>query len=281
MTGHDHNPSCTAMVSDTEETVVKCFTCHNHPVSLLTLVMDIRRRNKNDYRRDYDFGMIMDLVDEEEKHLPDFEDLPDFESEKEPQFIQFSEEWLKSFFPAAAHPYLKKRGISPLVSERLGVVLDPTEFRVCFPVRDWQGRLAGLHGRDTTGINQLRYFAYKYNGHVNTSVWLGEDACDLSLPVVLTEGPFDLAKIKMSYDNVLASLTSALSVKKLKRLVEVEEVISFYDYGTGGDHARDKLDSFCSKRSIPLTHIIPTQEVGDAGNMIPQEIYALITPILC
>ena len=99
---------------------------------------------------------------------------------------------------------------------------------------------------------------------------------DLDKPVVLCEGPFDAAKIMKHYPNVAASFTSGLSVEKCKRLADASEIITFYDYGSGGNAARKRIAEVFKKAAV--THLIPTESQDDAGNMTDEAIREYLRP---
>ena len=98
---------------------------------------------------------------------------------------------------------------------------------------------------------------------------------NLDSPLVLVEGPFDYTSVYRAYPNVVASFTSGLSVEKCKRLGLASELITFYDHGSGGDAARKRLDEVFPK--LPITHLIPTEQQEDPGNMSLEEIQELLT----
>jgi 5S rRNA maturation endonuclease (ribonuclease M5) len=127
---------------------------------------------------------------------------------------------------------------------------------------------------DKVDGDALRYKQYRYEGLVNGSVWMGENWADFDQPLILVEGPFDLASVMRVYPNVVASFTSGLSVEKCLRLGGVSEIMTLYDYGRGGEAARQKISKVFKK--IPVRHLIPTKEQDDPGNMTEDEIRAII-----
>lgn len=203
--------------------------------------------------------------------IPDWEESPIKKNE-----IVFPESWLASFkrlemFPVALQ-YVKKRGLSMAMIKALDLRFDPVQKRVGFPFRNFKGQLMGIQGRSIELIphNDLRYFQYGYQQHRNMHAWMGEDKLDLDRPVVVLEGPFDYASVFRVYPNVAASFTSGLSNEKVRRLSDACEIITFYDYGKGGDAARKKIREVL--KGMPIIDIIPTEEQDDAGAMDEEDV---------
>lgn len=245
-----------------------CFSCNSHG-DLHDMLIDLRVLGAN-AAQGYQLGKALQLianeVDDSELVIPDYSEtgpnVPDPD-------IEFSEQWLSSFqtfdkYPKAVQ-YLLGRGIPMETAKKLDLRFDTYRQRICFPIRNWTKKLVGFHGRDITGQHALRYYAYKYNEKFNKLVWLGEEHLNLDLPVVVCESVFDYAKIIQVYENVCCSLSSGLSDLKCRRISNAMDVISFYDWGTGGDTARDKLDK--SLKQSAVTHIIPEEEEKDPGAM--------------
>lgn len=205
--------------------------------------------------------------------LPEYGD-PLVTSEEEP----FPDWWLGSFQSAfqfkEAMDYLASRQVSPSMAEFLDLRYDPIKRRVGFPFRDFQGRVMGMQGRSIDPNEDLRYYQYGFKDHRNSSVWMGESRVDLDRPVVVCEGPLDMTSILRAYDNVLVSFTSGLSVSRLRRIRDASEIVTFYDYGKGGTAARTRISEFF--KSIPVSHVVPTQAQDDAGAMSFEEVVAAL-----
>jgi hypothetical protein len=263
----------------------KCLSCGEHG-DLTDLLLDIQfaLRTHPELRPKYNLLLASAMVSAEFEEMElSAADIPDFESPVEKDEHIFPEQWLESFkriqlFPQAMN-YCLGRGLSEEVLKDLEVRYDPHQKRVCFPFRNFKGELMGLQGRyigdeqtkdksHEDGI--LRYYHYGWHGHRNMHIWLGEEKLNLDMPVVAVEGPFDYAKVFMVYPNVAASFTSGLSMTKLKRLGDADTLITFYDHGHGGDSARESFEKYLKK--VPMVHIIPPEEDGDAGAMDPADI---------
>lgn len=276
--GADNNPSFGISIHVGGESGFNCWSCEKRGISLFDMLMELRLRYRRDGREDeVDWATAFALVD---KELDEFDvgDIPtDYEeAKKKPDsLVVFPEDWLASFKKWPDHPYSLGRGISKQVGMELDLRYDSSKKRICFPVRDGLGRLAGMQGRDVTGQSSLRYLSYGYYGKYNRGVWLNENRVNWNKLVIVTEGPFDLAKISMVYSNVLGSMTSAISEGQLKTLEQAVSVLSMYDVGTGGDKARKTLGKTVGK-TVNLQHYVPEEDVGDAGNMTEEAIDDLV-----
>ena len=273
--GTDYHPSMGLSVLPGRQSKFMCYTCGKHG-SLLEMLYMLRMIDK-DQLLDIDYATAQGIAEEDtDDQLPQFAGYEE-DSTGHSKLTVFPDEWLNGFPNIYKHPYLVARKVLPWVATELDIRFDPGKKRVCFPFRDPYGRLIGMQGRDATGKSDLRYLTYRYKKKANRHVWLGEDKADLNMPLVLTEGPMDYARIYQVYPNVLAS-AGGLSLPKLKRIQDALQLITLFDYGTGGNSARKKVDGFFSK--VTVRHIVPSQQLGDAGNMPPELISNLIDQYL-
>jgi hypothetical protein len=189
--------------------------------------------------------------------------------------IEFPDWWLGGF-PRAwdvgwARAYLTARNVSKKLSALLDVRCDPIQRRICFPVRDFEGVMRGMHGRATDPEMEPRYRAYRHAGKMNPIVWMGEDWVDRTKPIVAVEGPFDLMSVKRVYANVVSPLYATPSQEKLMRMADALEWITFYDRGAGGDNGRVRVDKALSADHI-VTHLHPPKGRKDPGEMGVNEL---------
>ena len=115
----------------------------------------------------------------------------------------------------------------------------------------------------------MPYYAYGYENRRNKMPWLGESWVDLDKTIVLVESVFDLAAVHRVYRNVMCPLSSGFNDNKVRRIDDGVQYVTFFDHGTGGNHARDRIDKVMQS---PYTHVIPTKENGDPGNMSGKQI---------
>ena len=279
--GKDGSPSFGIKINDNGPSQVNCFSC---PVGgdVMDLILELRRLNKENPQVDVNISAALKFVATNELEPELIDTFPDFEELgpglKKPTFHPFPEDWLATFLTGIHHPYLVKRGIPKQTALELDVRFDTSKERICFPIRTITGTLAGMQGRTIHDEVEPRYWLYDFKGKYNPNVWANEDRVNQDIPVVMTEGWFDIAKIFMVYPNVVGSLTSKIVPEKAKRLRDVNHIITFYDYGTGGDTARDLVRHFWPNAII--SDIIPTEEEKDAGKMEPGYIGELIESCL-
>lgn len=141
-----------------------------------------------------------------------------------------SEKMFHNMFPPAwqsltARTYLKRRGIGEQTCEMLGILYDPKEKRIVFPVRDRENRLYGFTGRTILkdeewkkliGYGKVKDYGFDDGAEGKKQFFLlGAHLVDLSKPILLVEGLFALAHmIEIGADSIVqpvASMGSALS----------------------------------------------------------------------
>jgi hypothetical protein len=208
----------------------------------------------------------------------------------------FPETWLDEFEKAycakpadgpkcgEVHPYLEERGMPFEVARKLDMRWDAIKARVCFPVRDYNGQLRGLHGRSVWKDTDLPYLMYLYTDqvtgerHHNAHVWLGEAWVEPEKPVVIVESVFDLARVFQVYRNVICPLTSSLNSVKLQRLTGITEIITLLDNDKAGIKAKDKLKEKVGVPMVHLEHKLPPDL--DPGKMTPEFIAEILAPLV-
>jgi hypothetical protein len=280
--GVDRNPSFGVSVDEGVEhsrrQVYNCFSCQKTGLfeDLPFNLRDFYRENPKGKRPN--FGQALQIIVAEDDHDLDLDNIPDYdEPVVDPDQIVVWPEWyLESFksvfsFPQAIE-YLKTRQITSDVIRGLDLRFDSSRDRVAFPIRDFDGRLVGLHGRHI-GEHPVRYYAYGFEGRRNRSPWVGEQWLDFDLPVLLVESVFDLASVLRVYRNAACGLSAGLSDKKIQRVEGAVQYVTLYDYGTGGDRARERLSSVLS---APVTHLIPSEDQNDPGAMTEEEVFRIL-----
>lgn len=273
--GVDHNPSFGIKIEAKKKSISHCWSC-GWGGDLMDLVMEIAKLQKKNPCGGMNLGKAVELLSDELAEMElDPNSIPEYDEKKENVDHVFSDVWLKSFKPWHEFPeavaYVVSRNIEGEIADEFDLRYDPQQSRLCFPFRNFKGQLMGLQGRSIEKNPTLRYYQYAYQGKRNGHVWMNEDKIDFDKPVVLVEGPMDLLRVAHHYKNCAASFTSGLSVEKLKRIGDAQDgIITFYDYGAGGNAARAKIKKTMSK--YPVQHIIPTEEQDDAGNCTDGEL---------
>jgi hypothetical protein len=262
-----------------------CFSCGWHG-SLSDLLMEMRMLNKHKPMMKAEWAKAEAMIEEADADLELNLDLPDLEAVlfgPREGLHEYPEWWLKSFVPVAdvgwARDYLGDRDVTPDMATLLDLRADTKEKRICFPVRDFDGLLVGLHGRATVADTEPRYRMYTHDKVNNPIVWLGEHWIDLSRPVVVVEGPFDLASVRRVYDNVTSPLFVNPSFEKIKRMSDALEWITLYDRGSAGDAGRKRVTSFLHKDHV-ITHLQPPSGRKDPGECSAEELSELLSPIV-
>ena len=250
-----------------------CFAC-NYGGTVGELFHHVRGLNKvAPVKIAFDFKTANALVEEaEETEEFDF-DIPGIEevlAAKKNALHEFPAWWLETFPTVQGAPmaekYLAARAVSPVMAKLLDLRWDPMQKRICFPVRDFAGKLRGLHGRAVEAKTDPRYRMYTQAGRNNPVIWLGESWVDLEKPIVVVEGPFDLTSVRRVYSNVVSPLFANPSIAKLNRMSDALEWLTFFDRGAGGDSGREKVEAALSKDHL-INHLSPPKDFKDPGEM--------------
>ena len=274
--GVDNHPS-SGMSVKAGESKYNCFSCGEGGTAY-----EVYKKLKFLYAGNVppkiNFKNAMTVIDaddyDEDLEFPDYEE----EINKEPLILTpFDEALFKKYARAYTHPYTQVREISEAMAKTIDIRLDFNDCRIIFPIRDWDGVLMGMHGRTFLEDVEPRYYSYPCNGKRNPSVWMGEHHTDLDEPIILVEGQFDYAKIRVHYDNVLSGQTTQVSEDKIKRIAGASELITIFDMGTGGDKGRERISEYFN--DIPVTHLVPPEPYGDLGNMPDHEVAQLLAQI--
>lgn len=278
--GTDKNPAF-AVKKEPGDAFCTCFACGWHgPLSELLVVM--RHRNKTQYVLDTHWGEAHEIVEQAEREGFLNLDGPGIEEILFGQTLKqqvFSESWLGSFpkwrdVPMAVQ-YVQERGLSPDVADVLDLRCDTDQQRVCFPVRDFKGVLKGFHGRAIHKDTDPRYRMYLYMKRNNPLVWLGESWVDTEKPIVVVEGPMDLASVYRVYRNVVSPLFATPSQAKILRMADALQWITLLDRGKGGDAGREKIAK-ALRRDHTITHLEPPTGRKDPGECSVEELQSLL-----
>ncbi len=263
--GVDNTPSFGVKIEPGESRVY-CFSCQFAGDQSRVLM----EMEANDVEIDYQeaWNLIWVAEDGAELEIPGEGYEEDVHSGKEVQHV-YPEEMLTEATEAAyaegqVHPYLHKRGVTFEVAQRWDLRLDVYRKRLVVPVRDFQGRLRGLHGRHTGGAFaaddiKKNYKMYPSGGQTNPHIWLGEHLIDLERPILMPEAMFDLFWCNQLYDNVVSPLTASMSELKILRLSGAVLIVTFFDGDKAGQLARRRLRKYLP--DTPIEHIYPEEGV--------------------
>ena len=283
--GGKSSPEVFGVRNETGDPRANCFACGWHG-TVGELLSEMRHRNSRTHSIEARWGDLYAMVDEAVQAGDLDLDQPGIEETLFGERVgkhEFPEWWLETFPPAWnvdwARAYLVARGVSEAVTLALDIRTDEKQRRVCFPVRDFKGVLYGLHGRAVDPAVDPRYRMYNQAQKNNPVLWLGENWIDRSLPIVVVEGPFDLASVYRVYRNVTSPLFCDPSVAKIKRMSDALEWITMYDKGTGGDHGRAKVSKVLG-RSHVIHHLRPPKRRKDPGEMTTNELIESLSDIV-
>jgi len=188
--------------------------------------------------------------------------------------LLFPEEWLASFPRVNTHWYLEQRKTPSYVAEFLDLRFDWTRQRICFPVRDFQGRLRGLHGRSVTG-KEPKYRMYPYKDGTNPQIWLGEHWINLDEPLVVVESVFDLARVLEVTKQVICPLSATFSKEKAERLNGAAEIHVCFDNDEAGTRARRNLINWTKGVQVFGVVHLPAGK-KDPGELDAEELRELL-----
>ncbi len=275
--GTDRNPGFGVKI-EPGDSQVWCLACHFGGTQTGLLIELSRLLRGEVHTLDIRTAMRM-IVDAEEGI--EARNLWEDEDEEDQGDFAFSEEWLGRFAEAydrgQVHFYLEQRGVPFEVAQALDLRFMHSEDRVCFPIRNWDGDLVGLHGRAVLDVIQPRYRMIKCQGKKNPRAWLGESWIDVERPVVFTESVFDLARVYQVYRNVACPLVSGMSIKKIRRMERCEQVILMMDPDQAGLYATQKivreLGDECVIKTIQLID-------NDPGSMSVSEVASILDGVV-
>jgi hypothetical protein len=262
------------------DSLTKCFAC-GWAGSQLDLLVRLKQLNSKEHAHNYPFGELTQMVYDAEANAefdPDEIGIEELLSQKKEPLHEFPEWWLESFTPYHASQdalaYLAQRQVPECIAEALDLRYDSAQRRLCFPVRDFNGMLVGLHGRALDEDTEPRYRMYRYAKKNNPLVWLGEHWLDPNKPVIAVEGPFDLAQTVRVFRNTVTPLFAVPGLDKMKRMGDVLTWGTLLDRGTGGNQGRVRFTQ--AYPDAHITHLLPPDHCKDPGAMTVQELAEVI-----
>ena len=259
-----------------------CFSCGWHG-SMSDLLLTMRHLNKAQPAVIVEWSKLLEIIEQAEadEDFIDF-DTPGIEEmlvSSKPAGHVFPDWWLTSFVrwqdAGLAKSYLQSRGVPPSIATEMDIRFDSSEKRVCFPIRDFKGTLLGLHGRALHKETEPRYRMYTHAGKNNPDIWLGEHWVDRSKPIVVVEGPFDVAAVKRVYPNVVSPQFASPGFPKIRRMQDALDWVTLLDRGKGGDVGRSRIEAALTKDHM-VTHLFPPEGRKDPGESTPEELLELL-----
>jgi hypothetical protein len=236
--GRDSRSSAAARVNTEGPSTFVCKACHQHGrfSKLINLLAT--------YRQDDSLRPLILAADRAEAESVlaagfDAFERPVVIDEIEPLVeAQFDGLYQRAWDVPDAREYLDRRGITETASDIIGLVFEPGQRRILFPVRDHPGRLYGYTGRAIDADITLKI--RDYYGLPKRHLVLGEHLWQHGKPLVIVEGLFGFASLiargVLEIANIGALLGSALTPEKAARIIDFDEpTYLLLDNDQGGD----------------------------------------------
>lgn len=243
--GKDNRPSFFMRASTDRKSGYNCYSCgmSGPIVALITALGEYRKGEKGHPSRKYrELAIEAEIAEVRSGVRFDYDESDEVEPDP------LNENAYGNVFPVAwsckrARRYLRERGIGRETSDVLGLMFDPEESRIVFPVRDRSNKLYGFTGRTILKQDEWPSEYYgkvkDYFGLRKDRMLLGANLVDLSKPIILVEGLFALAAMMEervdSVAGVVASMGAHLSKHQALTLIGWgKPVYVFYDNDPAG-----------------------------------------------
>jgi len=257
-----------------------CFSCGSSG-DLMDIIITAKQEFPYDLdKMQIDKALQMLSVEEDDHDLDKFVFESEVKKHTEDIYV-FEDSYVNSFKSVTKFKegvaYLHGRGVSTKVIKEMNIRYDSTHDRIVMPIRDWQGRYVGMHGRSIFGSFKNPYFMYRCDLRCNPIVWYGEHHIDVTRPVVLVESVFDMYKVYAQYKNVMCSLTSGIGRAKVERLKVINNLITIADAGKGGDFWKKAIDKGLPTHDIQhINFSLYDDNATDPGDMSSEAMTKLL-----
>lgn len=236
----DNRPSFFVRADVRKKSGYNCYSCHKSG-NIVNLIKALAHYRKREYpgldieaqiaevRAGVSFEYSTDIDDEEPEPIP------------EEVFAGFFRDALRS---KASRAYLRnERMISDETTELLGLLYDPEERRILFPVRGRRNELYGFSGRTMLPKEKWPFKGYgkirDYHGLAKKWLILGANLIDLNKPMIAVEGLFAFAALYEEgcdrLGNPVGTLGSTCSPQQCAKFIEWgKPIYGFYDNDKAG-----------------------------------------------
>jgi len=277
--GEDRKASFGITIEPDGESVYNCFSCSSTG-DLMFLCLELGDLRGQDYSdvEDWVFQVEgMNVLDQALK-LDDDADDSIFAGGRRRQIARereaacYQERELDDF-EKKMPSYAAERGIPQQVCDEWGLLDDPEEGRLVFPIRNRNGSLVGIKGRSYTGARN-KY--YSYLPLDQGAFFYGEHMLkDSAEKVVVVEGEIDALKVYMAGFSPLALMGGHAS-KEHQRKLEVwgHDVVLMPDPGNTGSKWARRIGDFLKTRLNVFDARMPADK--DPGDMSEDEIRELV-----
>jgi hypothetical protein len=193
-----------------------------------------------------------------------------------PNFVQLSSKW-----GAPGRQYLESRGIPLEIAEQYGIMHDPSQNRVIFPVKDgekwygWQARACGpttFIDEETQTVTRIPK-ALTMGGLKKDRVLMFSDRVKNSKHIVLTEGPIDALHCHLVGGNV-CSLGKLISKHQLN-IIRNSGIQRLY-LGLDPDAVKESRQLIKDLAGdVEIYDLRPPKKYSDLGEMPLDEVFEL------
>lgn len=268
-----------------EKNVWFCWTagCHNEhgadPIGLVASIKNITRKQAIPQSREF-----------VESKLKDGTMNADLKPKKERKVEDHCQTHLEqTTFPASILgrlgsdlSYAEARGFDKGVMRRMGCGISHygiMEGRLVFPVKNIKGEVVGFSGRQIVeDPNQPKWRHSRFKKSVNL---LNIDMCKQALKrwdistVVLTEGPWDVAKLcQAGFWNSMGVMGASITKGQMEimKKMNITKVILFMDNDAGGRNHELQNVQKLERESFQVEVVYPKGEGQDVGDITVEEI---------
>jgi 5S rRNA maturation endonuclease (ribonuclease M5) len=277
--GEDRKASFGITIDPNGESVYNCFACESRG-DLMFLVLELGELRGRDYSDIEDWIFQVESVQALDLALAIDEDDDGMFAgagrrrrvAQQRRDAVYQERELEEFTETLP-PYAEERGLSVDVCKDWGLLHDPEEGRLVFPIRNRCNELVGIKGRSYTGARNKYYSylpldqgAFFYGEHM-----LPSDATK----VVVVEGEIDALKVAMAGLPVLALMGGHASREHQRKLEVLGlDVVLMPDPGNTGETWARRIGDYLKSRLNVFDVDMPPGK--DPGDMDLEEIQDLV-----
>jgi hypothetical protein len=166
-------------------------------------------------------------------NAPFLADVGDFETVATGPKVLIEEQFI-GLYPAAgddelSRGYLRSRGITRATVVKLGLLYDPKQSRILFPVRGRENELYGFTGRRILPATKEEPKVRDYHGLPKRDLVLGAHRWRVNKPLIIVEGLFGYAWLHQigveEHANIGALLGSAMTPEKAAMVRNFDEPV--------------------------------------------------------
>jgi len=222
----DHNPSLSILVDPDGPSLFQCFACHRKgPLSYLVALYDRKSGgvlgaivDEVQKMEDGDAAAKCDRIIESAYGVTTYGSLFDQKDEESDPTVVWSEKELARFSKELPD-WIYNRGVSQAVCEKFGVLWDPKDKRILFPVRRRpDSALVGLSKRTIVPGVEPRY-KDGWGFHKGKFLF-GENFVDpKGAPLIVAEGFIDVLHLyTLGFTNAIACMGTQVTTDQIERI---------------------------------------------------------------